>query len=96
MEYLRNKFTASLNHKIWSHLAATWSIRLQDRTGSYISAGKLKSYDTYATLDMKLQWTAPHYNIFVQGTNITNKKYYDLGNVPQPGIWIMAGARWKL
>ena len=96
MEYLRNKFTSSLNHKIWSHLAATWSIRLQDRTGSYISAGKLKSYDTYATLDLKLQWTAPHYNIFVQGTNITNKKYYDLGNVPQPGIWIMAGARWKL
>ena len=96
MEYLRNKFVATLNHKIWKRLTATWSVRLQDRMGNYISDGVLVNYKTYATLDMKLQWTAPHYNFFVQGTNITNNKYYDLGNVPQPGIWIMGGARWKL
>ena len=96
MEYLRNKFVATLNHKIWKQLAATWSIRLQDRMGNYISNGQLVGYSTYATLDLKLQWTAPHYNLFVQGTNITNKRYFDLGNVPQPGAWIMAGARWKI
>lgn len=96
MEYLRNKFVASLHHKIWNRLSATWNVRLQDRMGNYISAGQLVGYNTYANLDLKLQWTAPHYNIFVQGTNITNNRYYDLGNVPQPGIWIMAGARWKL
>ena len=96
MEYLRNKFVASLHHKIWNRLSATWSVRLQDRMGSYISAGQLVGYSTYANLDLKLQWTAPHYNIFAQGTNLTNNSYYDLGNVPQPGFWIMAGATWKL
>ncbi|MBO7068388.1 MAG: TonB-dependent receptor [Bacteroidaceae bacterium] len=96
MEYLRHKFIATLHHKIYKDLAATWSIRVQDRMGNYISAGELVNYSTYATLDIKLQWTSIHYNVFVQGTNITNNKYFDLGNVPQPGIWIMAGARWKL
>ena len=52
-------------------------------------------YSPYATLDLKLQWTAEQYQVFVQGTNITNHKYYDLGNVQQPGIWVMAGARVK-
>ena len=96
MEYLRNKFVATLNHKVWKSLSATWSVRLQDRMGNYICDGQLVGYSTYATLDLKLQWTAQHYNLFVQGTNITNKRYFDLGNVPQPGAWIMAGARWKI
>ena len=59
------------------------------------STGRLVSYSPYATLDLKLQWTAETYQVFVQGTNITNRKYYDLGNVRQPGAWVMAGARVK-
>lgn len=31
--------------------------------------------------------------LYLQATNITNHRYYDLGSVPQPGIWLMAGAR---
>lgn len=112
MEYLRHKFVASLNHRIWSKLSATWSIRWQDRMGSYLrysgiyvdpdtgylrgqSTGQLVSYSPYATLDLKFQWTAEVYQLYVQGTNITSHKYYDLGNVQQPGIWVMAGARVK-
>ena len=112
MEYLRHKFVASLNHRIWNRLSATWSVRWQDRMGSYLrysgtyvdpstgflrgeSTGQLVDYSPYATLDLKLQWTAEQYQVFVQGTNITNHKYYDLGNVQQPGIWVMAGARVK-
>lgn len=112
MEYLRHKFVASLNHRIWNRLSATWSVRWQDRMGSYLrysgtyvdpstgflrgeSTGQLVDYSPYATLDLKLQWTAEQYQVFVQGTNIINHKYYDLGNVQQPGIWVMAGARVK-
>ena len=57
------------------------------------NTGRLVSYDPYATLDLKLQWTDKHYQVYVQGSNITNGKYYDLGNVRQPGIWVLAGAR---
>lgn len=57
------------------------------------STGELVDYTPYATLDLKLQWTAQHYQIYAQGTNITNHRYYDLGNIQQPGAWVMAGAR---
>ena len=86
LEYLRHKFVASLNHKIYSKLNATWSIRWQERMGNY---------SPYTTLDLKLQWTDKHYEIFAKGTNITNKRYYDLGCVRQPGIWVLAGARFN-
>ena len=98
LEYLRHKLTASLNHRIVSRLSATWSLRWQERMGSYINytTGQLVSYSPYATLDLKLQWTDRHWLAYVQGTNITNRKYYDLGNVRQPGIWVLAGARFNI
>lgn len=102
LEYLRHKFTAQLSHRICSSLSATWNLRWQDRMGSYLlyenaqSTGVLKPYDPYATLDVKLQWCRPEYELYVQGTNLTNKQYYDLGNIPQPGICVLGGVKLKL
>ena len=101
MEYLRHKLVATLDHRIVARLTASWSVRWQDRMGSYIlyedarSTGQLVDYKPYATLDLKLRWTAPHYEVWVEGTNLTNHTYYDLGNIPQPGIVVLAGARVK-
>ena len=96
MEYLRHKVVASLTHRIYSRLSMNWDFRWQDRVGGYVSGGKLVSYRPYAMLDAKLQWDAPRYLLYVQATNLTNRRYCDLGSVPQPGIWFMAGGRLKL
>ncbi len=96
MEYLRHKFVASLSHRIYNRLSMSWDFHWQERIGSYVSDGKLVGYHPYAMLDAKMQWDAPRYQLFVQATNITNHRYYDLGSVPQPGIWVMAGARFRL
>ena len=96
MEYLRHKFVASLSHRIYNRLSMSWDFRWQERVGSYVSDGKLVGYHPYAMLDAKMQWDAPRYQLFVQATNITNHRYYDLGSVPQPGIWVMVGARFRL
>lgn len=99
MEYLRHKFVATLDHRIVSRLSASWSLRWQDREGSYIryreaqSTGELVPYSPYATLDLKLRWTARHYELWAEATNLTNHRYFDLGNIPQPGLVILAGAR---
>ena len=55
------------------------------------STGELVPYSPIATLDVKLQWTAPRYRLFVEGTNVTARRYYDLSGVRQPGAWVMAG-----
>ncbi|MBO4906820.1 MAG: TonB-dependent receptor [Bacteroidaceae bacterium] len=99
MEYLRHKFVATLDHRLVSRLTAAWSLRWQDRCGSYIkyenavSTGQLVGYAPYATLDLKLRWTKPHYELWAEATNLTNHTYYDLGNIPQPGLVILAGVR---
>ena len=70
-----------------------------DPTTGYLrgqSTGQFADYKPYATLDLKLQWTAPRYQLFVQGTNITDHRYYDLGNIRQPGICVLAGVSVKL
>ena len=102
MEYLRHKFVAALDHQIWKNLSATWSLRWQDRMGNYIKyasptdVGTLVSYEPYALLDLRIQWKTPKYKIYVEGNNLTNHTYYDLGNVPQPGFWFKAGASIRL
>ncbi len=99
MEYLRHKLVARLDHKIWSHLTASWNFRWQDRMGSYIryedaqSTGELVEYRPYATLDLKVLWTDRHYELWAEATNLFNHRYYDLGNIPQPGIVVLGGAR---
>lgn len=101
LEYLRNKFVATLTHRIWDKLSATWSYRWAHRMGSYIdysqsTAGELTGYHPYSVLDLRVFWTASAYKLYVEAANVTDHTYYDLGNVPQPGCWIKAGASWNI
>ena len=96
MEYLRHKLVVSLSHRIVSHLSMNWDFRWQERVGSYVFEGNLVPYRPYSILDAKLQWDAQRYQLYIQATNLTNHRYYDLGSVPQPGIWVMAGIRVKV
>ena len=87
LEYLRNKLTLSLSHHIWSHLSASWAMRWQYR---------MNGYTPYTKIDGKVMWTARNYELFVKADNLTAHRYYDLGGVRQPGLWLMAGAQIKL
>lgn len=106
MEYLKHKFVADLSDVLYqSHdhgsLEATLSYRWQQRMGSYIiyednkSTGVASSYHPYGLLDLKLNWTAPRYEIGLTMNNLTSYRYYDLGNILQPGFWMMASAKYK-
>ena len=49
--------------------------------------------DLCTLLGMKVYWKAAGYELYVTGDNLTAHRYYDYGNVRQPGLWIMAGAK---
>ena len=80
----------------------TVGLRVKDRMGTYqVYYGvqptpELRRYVTNMTLDAKIRWTAKRYEIWLKGENLTDHHYQDIGNVPQPGIWIMSGVRIKL
>ena len=102
MEYLRHKVVGTVNHPITSRLSASWTFRCQDRNGGYIlyenaqSTGRQVPYDPYATLDLRLRWTLSHCLLWADATNLFNRRYYDLGNIPQPGFQFLAGIRVNL
>lgn len=86
LEYLRHKFVAELSHPIVARLAASWAFRWQQRMNGYAPYGKL---------DGKITWTEPTWQLYVKADNMTGHRYYDLGGVKQPGLWIMAGGSIK-
>ncbi|MBR4591270.1 MAG: TonB-dependent receptor, partial [Bacteroidaceae bacterium] len=98
LTFLRHKFVASLNHRIFRHLNAKWDFTLKNREGAFDNAitGERQTYGTFGTLDLKLQWTKNIYTLYVQANNLTNHKYYDFANIQQPGIWFMSGMKINL
>jgi len=96
LNYLRDKLTASLNHKIFGGLYAGWYFRFQDRTGTFrkyennVDLG-LHPYPAFSILDLKLYYEFRKYRINADFNNIFNTSYYDTGNVPQAGFWLICG-----
>lgn len=95
LEYLRHKFVAQANFRIWKLLEMNVSYRWQDRMGNYQKGNSMVPYEPYSLVDARFTWNALQYKIYVEGNNLLNKIYYDHGNIPQPGIWIRAGASYR-
>lgn len=98
LTFLRHKLTATLQHNIFSHLDAQWNLTLKNRDGEFDNAktGQTQKYGTFATLDLKLTWTRPHYSLYLQANNLTDYAYYDFANIQQPGLWFMGGLKLNL
>lgn len=95
LEYLRHKFVAQANFRIWKLLEMNVSYRWQDRMGNYQKGNSMVSYEPYSLVDARFTWNASQYKIYVEGNNLLNKTYYDHGNIPQPGIWVRAGVSYR-
>ena len=97
LEYLRHKLTASLQLPISRHLGLLLNYRFQDRTGSYTDTqGLIQDYAPYHIIDGRLSWTTDTYSLYLEGNNLTGSHYVDYGNVPQPGTWLIMGAKLHL
>ena len=68
--------------------------RFQDRTGRYTSAeGNVCYYHPYSVVDGRIAWHAEKFDIHIDANNLFGARYVDYGNVPQPGCWLLAGAK---
>ncbi len=97
-DYLKHKFTTRVSHKIIGDLSGNWGLRFQDRAGQYDKyengawAGAT-DYEPFWLLDLKLAWTKPAYQLYVEASNLLDTEYVDFGNVAQPGRWIIGGIK---
>ena len=90
LEYIRHKVVVQADLRLWDKLSADLSWRYVDRnTGSAL----LKPY---SLLDAKLSYEFPHLTCYLRANNLLDKTWYDFGDIPQPGLWLMAGLSCKL
>jgi len=102
LDYLKHKIYFGLQNKIMSKLTSEISMLFEDRNGSYVKYyendpnGVLTEYEPFVTVDMRLKWSVHRYVAYLDIDNMFNKKYYDIGNVQQPGIWVTAGIKYYI
>ncbi len=101
LNHLRHKFTASLQHDVVRNLSVTWNFRWQERTGSYLKyvdsqPTEVTPYKPFSLLDLKVNYKLRNINLYANINNVLNTEYLDLGNLPQPGIWMMMGVNWTI
>lgn len=101
LEYLRHKLTASLAMNLYERgknaLDLNVTYRFQDRIGSYTDgAGDTRKYSPYSLVDVRVDWRAANYGIYLSANNVFAKQYVDYGNVKQPGAWFVGGVKFSL
>lgn len=101
LNYLRQKFTASLQHDLTKNISFSWKYRWQDRVGSYIEYIDLKTgesvmYTPFGIVDIKVDYKLERINLFINANNILNSHQVDFGNIPQPGFWLSGGLTIKI
>lgn len=105
LDNLKHKFDGEITVGIFKNLYFTTHTSWQDRAGTfgYYPTPKAKPEDIIATdyapfwlVNTRLTWQKENYEVFVQAANLLDEKYYDIGNVIQPGRWISGGVKIKL
>lgn len=107
LDYLRHKLVLRLDATLCRRLDAALTYRWQQRMGHYVQytpqtaadgtvsySASTVAYRPYGLLSLRLQYTLPRLQLYAEGENLTDHPYYDLGNVRQPGLWVMGGVRY--
>ncbi len=102
LDNLKYKFDGEITFNCLKHLFLSTRVTWQDRAGTfgYYASPKAKpvekNYAPFWLVNSRLSWQKERYEFFFQVANIFNKKYYDIGNVIQPGRWISGGLKMNL
>ena len=94
---LKDKLTLRLTLPIYKDkLTTTLSYRYQKRMGEYLKyidnqPTQKTIYPAFSILDLSLNYNYKKLKLYLNINNVFNTEYFDLGNIPQPGIWAIVG-----
>jgi iron complex outermembrane receptor protein len=103
LDHLSHKFIFNAGHTIYKNVSAAWSLNAFKRNGEYLyfdyntnSYTDSREYPFTILLNLKLTASFKKFDIYLSGQNLTNSQYFDIANVPAPGIAVMGGVRVKI
>jgi iron complex outermembrane receptor protein len=93
LDYLKHKATFGLSHSIFSGFSATWTAIWQQREGTFTQypLNIETPYNPFLLVNLRTNWQYKDLLTFIDVINIGDKRYFDLGNIPQSGRWISVG-----
>ncbi|PKP22518.1 MAG: TonB-dependent receptor [Bacteroidetes bacterium HGW-Bacteroidetes-21] len=93
LDYLGQKYTLTVQHKLYKNFSASWTLMYQQRMGTYteFSSNDEKPYPDVVTLDGRISWNYKIFQVYADASNILNNSYMDIGNIPMPGRWFRMG-----
>lgn len=97
LDFLQHNANLSLAASPFKGFFVAVSSSFQKRLGSYVTpGGKEIEFPDVWLLNLRLQQKIKFANVFVEASNLFDKKFVDVGNVQMPGRWIRGGVSFKL
>lgn len=96
LDNLKHKLVTSVSQQLIKNISVELKMVFQDRNGTFTlfedkaPVGE-KEYEPIVVFDAKLLYRKRGWSVFVSANNLTNRHYFDIGNVVQPGRWIKTG-----
>ncbi len=102
LDHLRHKAILNIDHKLFRNLSGFLSLNLFRRNGKYeyfdrniMSYTEEIDYQAFFLINYGLNIDFNKLSVNLKAANITNRDYFDIANVPTPGITIMAGIKYS-
>ena len=97
LDFLQHKADLNLQFKLSEWFYLYWNMSFQERKGEFVDVdGKEREFKGIFLSDLKLSTQQKDLNVFLQVSNVFNERYFDIGNVENPGRWISAGLQYNI
>lgn len=101
LDNLRHKLDVKFGMRITKHSGLDLKLSVQDRDGGYQpfingTSGDEIPYKTAILADAKAFYNLGRFQVFAEASNLLGTKVMDHANVPQPGLWVRTGVKFKM
>ncbi len=98
LDYIPNKVSLLIEHKIYGGLGASWCLRWQQRDGQYLdhSNHSLRQYKSVVLFDGNIYYDYKFLRASIGCQNMANQLYYDFGGILQPQHWLFGKLEFRL
>ncbi len=102
LDYLKHKLRIYLNHSITGKIHADWQVSYLYRNGSYMDFDShtmtlfTVAFKPYWMMDAKIYYNTRNIKLYAEVSNLLDTRYTDVGNLIQPGRWIIGGIQFDL
>jgi vitamin B12 transporter len=101
IDHLKHKLIVNTEHKIYKNIKGFLSIIYFKRNGQYeffdnetLSYAELRDYKSVLLINFGLVYQLNRFSLSLKAANLTNNDYFDIANVPTPGISLMGGVKY--